>query len=124
MGVLRKVLLGVVVLALLYGGLLAVQGLMVQELKRFERPGTSEAVRLMWRPRLLKGDGVCSLDLVDAQGKVLDTAVLGTLDTGFNALQGYGQVDFDGDAVTVRNLQTGAVVRRLTLRDGRFAAEE
>ena len=122
MRILRKISLAVLILALLYGALLLVERMTTQELTRASEPQTQEIVCLMWRPRLMRGDGVCSVDLLDAGGKVADTARLGTLDTAFNALQQYGQLAFQGQEITVSHLKTGELARRFEVRDGRLRA--
>jgi hypothetical protein len=122
MRILRKVLPGVLILALLYGLLLLVERLTTQELTRATEPQTQESICLIWKPRFLRGDGVCSLDLLDARGKAVDTVGLGTLDTAFNALQQYGQLVFQGQEVTVSQLRTGELVRRFVVQDGRLRA--
>lgn len=124
MQVWRNVLIGLVAVALLCGVFLFAERLTVQELTRVENSGTQEALCLMWKPRLLRGDGFCDLDLVSAQGKVLDTARLGKLDTGINALQQYGQLEFQGDAVKVMNTRTGELMQRFTVRDSRLVRAE
>lgn len=120
MRILPKILIGVLILAVLYGVLFLAERLTTQELTRIAHPTSQEAVCLMWRPRLLKGDGVCEVDLLNAQGKVVDTARLGTLDTAFNALQQYGQLSIQEQELTVANLRTGDLARRFVIRDGRL----
>lgn len=123
MWVLRKILLVFLILALLYGVLFLVERLIAQELKRVSHPSTQETACLMWRPRLLRGDGVCDLDLLNPQGKVVDTARLGILDTGFNALQQFGQLGFQEQEITVAKLQTGELVQRFIVRDGHLTPD-
>jgi hypothetical protein len=124
MRVLRKILPAIVVLALLYGGLLLAERMTQQELTRASEASTQEVVSLVWQPRLLRGDGICALNLLNAQGKVVDTARLGVLGAGFEALQQYGQLGFVGQDITVTNLRTGEVLRRFVVRDGRLQAAE
>jgi len=119
MRVLRKILPAILVLILLYGALLFAERLTRQELTRVAAP-TQETVSLMWQPRLLRGDGICSLNLLNAQDKVVDSVRLGILGAGFDALQQFGQLGFDGQNVTVTNLRTGEVMRRFEIRDGRL----
>ena len=120
MRVLRKFLQGLLILALLYGALLLIERMITQELTRASHPPTQEAVCLMWKPRLLRGDGVCSLDLLNSQGKVVDSVRLGVLDAGFDALQQFGQLGFQGPDVTVSNLRTSELANRFVVRDGRL----
>lgn len=124
MRVLRKILPAIVVLALLYGGLLLAERMTRQELTRASHASTQETVSLIWQPRLLRGDGICSLSLLNAQDKVLDTVRLGVLGAGFDALQQFGQLGFEGQDVTVTSLRTGAVMGRFVVRDGRLRAVE
>lgn len=121
MRVLRKILPVILILALLYGALFLVERLSTQELTRASPPSAQEAVCLIWQPRLLRGGGICSLHLLDSRGKVVDTARLGILDAGFDALQQFGQLGFQGQDITVANLQTGEVVRRFVVRAGRLS---
>jgi len=116
-----KIFLGVLLLAAVYGGLLFVERLTTQELTRVPHPTTQEVVCLIWKPRLLQGGGVCYVDLLNAEGKVLDTAKLGALDASFEALQQYGQLEFQGQEITVKNLRTGELVQRFMVRDGRLS---
>lgn len=124
MRVLRKILPGILILAALYGALLFGERLTTQELTRVAQPETQETLCLMWQPRLLRGGGVCSLHLLNSQGKVVDTSSLGILDAGFNALQQFGQLGFEGRNITVSNLRTGELVRRYVVRDGRLLPPE
>jgi hypothetical protein len=124
MRILRKFLTVILILALLYGALLLMERLTMQELTRVSDPSTPEAVCLMWQPRFLRGGGVCSLHLLDARGNVVDTASLGTLKTGLDALQQFGQLGFQEGNITVAHLQTGEVVRRFVVREGRLSAPE
>lgn len=124
MRVLRKILPGILLLALLYGAFLFVEHLTAQELTRVSHPQTQETVCLMWKPRLLRGGGVCDLNLLNAQGKVVDTARLGILNAGFDALQQFGQLGFEGQSISVANLQTGELVRRFVVRNGRLTPPE
>lgn len=119
MRVLQKILPAILVLILLYGALLFAERLTRQELTRVSAP-MQETVSLMWQPRLLRGDGICSLSLLNAQDKVLDTVRLGILGAGFDALQQFGQLGVDGQNVTVTNLRTGEVMGRFEIRDGRL----
>lgn len=121
MRVLRKILPGILILILLYGALLFAERLTTQELTRVSHPTTQEAVCLMWQPRLLRGDGICYLNLLNSQDKVVDTVRLGILNAGFDALQQFGQLGFQEQEVTVTNRQTGEVVRRFFVRDGRLS---
>lgn len=121
MRVLRKILPGILILILLYGALLFAERLTTQELTRVSHPTTQEAVCLMWQPRLLRGDGICYLNLLNSQDKVVDTVRLGILNAGFDALQQFGQLGFQEQEVTVTNRQTGEVVRRFFIRDGRLS---
>lgn len=120
MPILRKALLAVLILALLYGGVLVVERLTTQELTSVSHSSSQETVSLMWNPRLLRGDGVCSVSLRSAQGQVIDSAVLGSLDTAFNALQQYGQLGFQGEEINVSNLRSGELLHRFVIRDGRL----
>ncbi len=106
--------------ALLYAGLLFAQRMSTQELTRATLPGAPDAVCLMWKPRFLRGDGLCYLDLRNAQDKITSTAPLGTLDTAFDALQQFGQLDFQGATLTVSSRQTGQASHRFTLQDGKL----
>ncbi len=124
MRVLRTILFGALILALLYGALLFAERLTTQELTRVAHPPTGEAVCLMWKPRFLTGGGLCFLDLQNSEGKVLDSATLGTLDAAFNGLQQFGQLGFQGKEITVSNLQTGELVRRYEVREGRLVPQE
>jgi hypothetical protein len=121
MSLLRKLIPGVLVLVLLYGGLLVVERMTTQELTSVTHSPTQETLCLMWKPRFLRGDGLCYLGLKNAQGRITGTASLGTLDTAFNALQQYGQLGFQGQDITVTNLRTGELVRRFVVRDGLLA---
>ena len=123
MRVLKKILPGLLILAVLYGALLFVERLTTQELTRVSDPSTRETVCLMWRSRLLSGDGVCYLNLLNAQGKVVDTARLGILKAGFDALQQFGQLGFEGKDITVTNLQTGELVQHFVVRDGHLSPD-
>lgn len=124
MNVVKKILWCVVVLVLLYVGVLLVERMTTQELTRVTHAQTGETVCLMWQPRLLRGDGRCYVDLLNAQGKVVDSAPIKVLDTGFNALQQFGQLGFDDQAVVVSNLKTGEVAKRFLVKDGRLSAPE
>lgn len=121
MRILQNILLGVLVLVLLYGGFLLVERLTRQELARVSNSSTQEAACLMWQPRLLKGDGVCSLELLNSQGKVVDSVRLGTLKAGFDGLQQYGQLSFEGQNITVASLRTGELVQRFVVLNGRLS---
>ena len=121
MRVLRKILPGILILILLYGALLFAERLTMQELTRVSHPTTQETVSLMWQPRLLRGDGICYLNLLNSRDKVVDTVRLGILHAGFDALQQFGQLGFQEQEVTVTNRQTGEVVRRFIVRDGRLS---
>ena len=122
MPLLRKALLLVLILVLLYGGVLVVERLTTQELTSVTHPSSKEKASLMWNPRLLRGDGICSISLRNAQGQVVDSAVVGSLDTAFNALQQYGQLGFQGDEITVSNLRSGELLYRYGVRDGHLQA--
>lgn len=124
MRILRKVLIGILILVLLYCALLLVERMTSQELTRVTDAATKESACLMWKPRLLRGDGVCSLALVNAGDEVVDTARLGTLNKGFDALQEFGQLRFQEKTITVANRQTGEVVRRFAVRDGRLSPQK
>ena len=114
----------VAAVAVLYGVVLLIERMTTQELTRVSHPQTSEIVCLMWQPRLLGGNGVVYLDLLNAQGKKTDSAPLRVLDTGFNALQQFGQLAFEDQILTVSNLKTGDVVQRFVLKDGRLGKVE
>jgi len=124
MRILRKILPVILILALLYGVFLGVEHFTTQELTSASDPTTQETVCLMWKSRLLKGDGVCFLDLLNSKGKVVDTARLGILDTAFNALQQYGQLGFVGQEITVADRRTGENGQRFVVRDGRLSAPD
>lgn len=124
MNVVKKILWCVVVLVLLYVGVLLIERMTTQELTRVTHAQTGEAVCLMWQPRLLRGDGKCFIDLLNAQGKVVDSANIKVLDTGFNALQQFGQLGFDDQTLVVSNLKTGEVAKRFLVKDGRLNAAE
>jgi hypothetical protein len=124
MRVMQKLLAGLVVLVLAYGVLLGVERMTRQELTSVPHPESQQTVCLMWQPRFLTGNGVGLLDLKNATGKVIDSVQVGTLDTAFNALQQWGQVDFQGDGVKVSNLKTGEVMRKFAVRDGKFRAAD
>lgn len=121
MRVLQKILPGLLILALLYGALLFAERMAAQELTRVSHPANQETISLMWKPRFLKGDGVCDLNLLDSRDQVIDTARLGILDTSFDALQRFGQLGFEGRDITVANRQTGEIVQRFVVRDGRLS---
>lgn len=72
----RIVFWGLLVVALLYGALLGAERLTTQELTRVSHPPTEEAVCLIWKPRFLRGDGICSLDSLNAQGQVVQHFVV------------------------------------------------
>lgn len=120
MQILRKILWGLLFLALLYGALLVAERVTTQELTHVTNESSQETLCLMWQPRLLRGDGRCYLSLVDAQGKVTDTAELAILSAGLEALQQFGQLGFQGRDITVTNMKTGELVRRLVVDDGRL----
>jgi hypothetical protein len=120
MNIAKKILWCVVILAVLYGGVLVVERMTRQELTRVSHGQTGETVCLMWQPKLLRGNGVVALDLLNAQGKKIDSTQLQIFDTGFNALQQFGQVTFDDQGVVVSSLKTGEVVQRLAIKDGRL----
>lgn len=117
---LRLALWGILVIALGFGILLFVQRLTVQELTRATHPSTQEAICLMWKPRLFQGNGACDLELQNSRGKVVDSIRLGTVDAGFEALQQFGQIEFQGEEVLVSSRRSGETVRRLAVRGGRF----
>lgn len=123
MPVLRKLFPALLILALLYGAVLLGERLTRQELTRVADSSTGEAACLMWQPRFLRS-GVCSLDLQNARGKVLDTAALGTLPAGFEALQQFGQLGFADRRITVASLKTGELRQSFTVRDGRLVPPE
>lgn len=108
------------ILALLYGALLFVEKLTSQELTRVTNPATEEAVCLMWKPQLLKGNGICSLDLMNAQGQRIDTVELGTLDVAFNALQEFGQLRFQDQDITVASRENSNISKRFIIQDNRL----
>jgi hypothetical protein len=120
MTVLRKILWCVLILALGYGVLRMVERLTVQELTRASHPTTGQAVCLIWKPRILQKNGTCDLELRNSQDKVVDTMQLGTFESGFEALQQVGQLEFQEDDVLVANRRSGEIFRRLTIRDDRF----
>jgi hypothetical protein len=117
MRILNKVLLGLLVLALLYGVLLLGEMMTTQELKRATNVQTQEAACLMWKPHFLSGNGVCYLNLLNAQGKTVDTAKLMVLTNGFDALEQCGGLDFQGQAISVGNLKTGEIIQRFAVRN-------
>lgn len=119
-----KILGGIVIVAALYGALFLVERMMTQELTRGTNPAMQESVCLMWMPSLLKGDGLCAVELRNAQGKVLDTVALGRVDNALTALMQYGQMTFAGKVVTVENLKTGELARRWVVREGRLEKEK
>jgi hypothetical protein len=121
MPVLRKILPILLVAVILYAGLLVVERMSTQELTRASDPATQQAVALIWKPQFLKGRGLCTIDLIDSAGKVTDTASLPPLDSAFNALQQYGQLSFQGENITVSNQQSGEVVHRFVIKDGRLS---
>lgn len=123
MPILRKIPPLLLTLALLLGAVFLGERLVTQELTRVSDSSTGEAVCLMWQPRFLRS-GVASLHLLNAEGKVVDTARLGTLDTGFNALQQFGQLGFEGRNITVANLRTGELLKTFVVRDGRLRPRE
>lgn len=120
----KKVLWGILVLALLYGVLLLGEMLTTQELKRVSNEQTNEAASLMWKPHFLSGNGVCYLNLLNAKGKTVDTARLKVLSNGFDALEQCGGIDFQGQAITVGNLKTGELFHRFLVRDGRLVSPD
>lgn len=122
MRVFRKLLSAVLLLALLYGAILLGERLTRQELTRVSEASTGESACLMWQPRFLR-DGVASLHLQNAGGKVLDTAKLGTLPTGFEALQHFGQLGFADRRITVASLKTGELRQSFAVRDDRLVPE-
>ncbi len=124
MRVLRKIVTGLLILLLAYGGVLLVERLITQELTRVSDQSSGESVGLIWRPRLLRGDGVCSLKLVNATDEFRDSAELGSLSSGLDALQTYGQMTFEGRDVVVADRRTGEVARRFEVRDGRLVAAD
>lgn len=105
-------------LAALYAIFLGAERMTTQELTRADLPGTGQAACVMWSPRLLRGDGVCSLRIVDSREKMLDAQILGVQSSGFEALQHYGLVGYEDGVVRVWNRQTGAVTGQFALRDG------
>jgi len=115
-----KILAALVLAALLYAGLRLAEHMSKQELTRATRPDAPETICLMWQPHLLRGNGLCYLDLRNAQDKITSTAPLGTLDSGFNALQQFGQLDFQGATLTVSSRQTGQASHRFTVQDGKL----
>ncbi len=121
MRVLRKILPVILILVLLYGGVLFVERMTTQELTSVSNSSTQETASLMWKPRLLRGDGVCYVSLLNSQGKAVDRASLGTLDSAFNALQRFGQLGFEGPDITVTDRRTGELVQRFVVHDGRLS---
>lgn len=121
---LRKLLPILVVAIVLFAGLLLVERMSTQELTRASDPATQRAVALVWKPRFLKGDGLCTIQLLDSAGKVTDTAGLPPLDSAFNALRQYGQLSLQGENITVSNQQSGEVVQRFVIRNGRLGQSE
>lgn len=124
MPILRKSLLAILFLSLLYGAVLLVERLTTQELTRVSDASTQTSVCLMWKPRILKGDGICSLHLLDPQEDVVDEARLGILDAGFEALQQFGQLRIEGQEITVADQQTGEVAQRFMVHDGRLSRQD
>ncbi len=122
MQILRKILTGLVIALLAYGAVRLVERLMTQEITRASSAATGESVCLIWTLRLLRGDGMCSLDLVDANDDVLDHAPLGVRGAAFAALQEFGQLSFEGSDVAVKKRQTGEVVARYDVREGRLVS--
>lgn len=124
MPLLRKILVVVLSVLVLYGALLGVERLTTQELTRVAHPSAPQAVCLMWKPQFLRGNGIVYLDLRDGGDKLLATGRVAVVDRAFNALQQFGQLGFDGADITVTNLQTGEPVRRFAVREGRIVAVE
>lgn len=124
MKILHKILVGLIVLAVLYGAVLLGEILTTQEIKRVSNEETNEAVCLMWKPQLLKGNGLVYLTLLNPKGKVVDSAKLQVLDRAFDALDQFGGVEFQGPNVTVKNLRTGELAQRFVVRDGRLILEK
>lgn len=120
---LRKIL-PLLVVVVLYIGLLLVERMSTQELTRASDSSTQQAVALIWKPQFLKGNGLCTLNLLDSAGKVTDTATLPSVDSALSALRQYGQLSFQGEGVTVSDQQSGEVVRRFVIRDGRLEKSE
>ncbi len=120
----RNILPILLIIALLCGMFFLVQRLARQELTRVTEASTQQSACLMWQPRFLRGDGICALEIQDAQGAVVDTVTIGTVGSGFDALQKFGNIDFQGDQVTVMSRTTGESVRRFQLRDGRLNPTE
>ncbi|CAN5560550.1 hypothetical protein BH09VER1_BH09VER1_38760 [soil metagenome] len=120
----KMILWALLAFALLYGGLLAGERLTRQELTHITNSESGESVRLMWQPKLLRGNGVCYLNLLNAQGKVIDTTRLRVLANGFDALQQCGQVEFKGPDIFVSNLRTGETVQHYVVREGRLSAPD
>ncbi len=118
MPILRKILTGLLILLLAYGAVQLAEWLMTQELTRASSEATGESVGLIWTPRLLRGDGICSLDLMGADDQVLDQARLGIRGSAFDALQEFGQLGFQGTEIRVKKRQTGEVVARYGVREG------
>ena len=121
MRVFVKILLGVVVAAMIYSGVLLTERMATQELTRATHPSSQEVVCVMWRPRFLQGDGVCFLELRDANDEVVDSAELGTLSAAFEALQQYGQLGFQSEELLVTNQRTGQIEHRFVVREERLS---
>jgi hypothetical protein len=120
MSILWKILICLLIVLLAYGAVHLVERLMTQELTRVSSEATGESVRLIWTPRLLRGDGICSLDLVDADDTVLDQAPLGIRGTAFDALQEFGQLSFKESEITVKDRRTGELAAHYDVRDERL----
>jgi hypothetical protein len=114
----RLLLFFVLLTAVAAVGFLAIERLTVQELTRTTQPATGEAAVLIWKPRLLRGDGRCVLELRSAQDKALDSVELAILPAGLEALQQFGGIDFQGSAVRI--VRGGEIVREFTVRDNRL----
>lgn len=123
MRVFVKVLLGVLVALAIYGGFHLAERAATQELTRIAHPTTKESACLMWRPRFYRGGGLVYVSILDTQERTTDTAELGTVGAGLEALQQFGQMSFQEEELTVANMQTGAVVRRFVVRDGRLSPQ-
>lgn len=117
---LKTLLLLALGILLVFAALRWAERMTVQELTRTARPDDAGAVCIVWKPRLISGGGSCVVEVRDAADRVTDSAPLGTLTTGHEALQRFGQLVIRDDTVVVSHLQTGEVARQFVLRDGRL----